>query len=490
VRRSAEAALSPEARRARETGPASVATPAPPVQVLAAAEPATATGADTTGPNPAAARSGTPGRNAPKGWEAWEVGPYVRWPEQRKRVHEFWLMRTFDPVVRTALALIGRMIVPRVGEYAHEDETVAERVNGWLMRLGGPQTVVRQLLSGLWAGYAVVELKWNIAAEWTVTATNLLHPLTFFARYGTEQGIALDPTTGRVEVFRQLPQASGEEPIDFAPERVLYWPAFGELREQVFGASLLEAARPVWFARVRLGNYWNTYCEKIACPTPVIQVPVDTVEDPTSGQVVSAAQYVTDLFASLEPGMAVSLPYTPGQEWHIDQLAPEGDSGRAFDLRLASLEREMWLAMLTPRLLMAEPEHGSRAQATTNLDLFLDVVDGIREEIGEVLEQQLCRRMVAFNIGAEVPPGEWAWEALTDEDLSLLATVLTQVEAARTSAWQRGVPPEADERKLREVFGAVLADAEDVDFAAQQQQGEDAAALAKRVAATAQRYDL
>lgn len=438
----------------------------------------------------AAALGGRPGRTAPPGWESWELGPYVRWPEQRRRVAEFFLMRTLDPLVRTALTIIGRMILRRLGGYAHEDPDVADTVNEWLVPLDGGAQPARQLLSALWAGFAVVELRWTLGDQWLVTDTQLLHPLSFFARYGQNHGIALDPETGKVEVFRQLPQAQGETPIEFAPERVLYWPAFQELREQVFGCGLLEAARAYWHARVRLGNYWNTYCEKIACPTPVIQVPVDTIEDPQTGETISAAEYITALFAGLEPGMAIAVPYTPGQEWHITPFAPQGDGGAAFDLRLAALERDMWLAVLTPRLLLAEPEHSSRAQASTNLDLFLDVLEGIRAELGAVLEKQLCGRLIRYNLGADVPPGEWQWDVLTDEDLALLADVLVKVEQARTAAWQRGVPLEEDERKWREVFGAVLAGPDEVDYEAQQKEADSAAALAARVAAVAERYKL
>jgi len=215
---------------------------------------------------------------------------------------------------------------------------------------------------------------------------------------------------------------------------------------------------------------------------------VDTVEDPATGETVSAAEYVTSVFAELEPGMALALPYTPGMEWKVEPLVVGGDGGKAFDLRLAALEREMWLAMLTPRLLMAEPEYGTRAMAQTNRDLFLDVIDGIRKELGRVLEEQLANRLLAVNVG-DVAPASWRWDPLVDEDLERLARVLQTVEQAMNLAWQRGGVNPADEERWRQVFGNVLASAGDAEnAAAAADPGEGPAELAARLLATGRRY--
>lgn len=432
----------------------------------------------------AAVGSKVRGRALPAGWEQWEIGPYTRWPHQRRRVHEYYLMRSFDPIVKSGLAILRALILGRLGRCEHPDPEIHERLSSWLNGIaGGPRRVVSQLLSALWAGFAVVELRWVLGEEWTIASTSLLHPLSFFARSGSEVGIAPDPATGRVEVFRQLPQAPGESVIEFPPERVLYWPAFAELREHVFGQSLLEAVRPIWFARVRLSAYWNTYCERLAAPTPVIQTPVDTIEDPDTGETLSAAEYVTNIFSELQPGMALALPYTPGMEWKVEPLVVGGDGGQAFDLRLAALEREMWLAMLTPRLLMAEPRYGTRAMAETNLDLFIDVVDGIRAEIGGVLEEQLANRLIALNVG-DAEPATWQWEPLVDEDIERLARVLETVERAYQLAWQRGGVNPADEERWRQVFGSVLASAPEAEeAAAEMDRAEGPAELAARLLA-------
>jgi len=444
---------------------------------------------DAPPPRPAGIRSQARGRALPAGWEQWELGPYTRWPEPRRRVHEYYLMRSFDPIVKSGLSVIRALILGRLGRCEHPDPDISARITAWLENIeGGVRRVVSQLLSALWAGFAVVELRWRLGEEWTVASTALLHPLSFFSRWGREVGLVPDPHSGRVEIFRQLPQAAGEDAVELPAERVLYWPAFAELREQVFGQSLLEAARPVWFARVRLSAYWNTYCERLAAPTPVIQVPVDTVEDPATGETVSAAEYVTSVFAELEPGMALALPYTPGMEWKVEPLVVGGDGGKAFDLRLAALEREMWLAMLTPRLLMAEPEYGTRAMAQTNRDLFLDVIDGIRKELGRVLEEQLANRLLAVNVG-DVAPASWRWDPLVDEDLERLARVLQTVEQAMNLAWQRGGVNPADEERWRQVFGNVLASAGDAEnAAAAADPGEGPAELAARLLATGRRY--
>lgn len=405
------------------------------------------------------------GREAPRRWEELTFGPYEPFPSRRQRISEFWLMRTFDPTVRTALTILRTLILSRLGDYMHPDEAVQDEVREALAQAeGGAPRIVGQLLSALWAGFAVVELGWGPteAGGWGLARTELLHPLTFFPRYyahpNQQDGIVVDPSLGRVAEFRQLPQASGEAETVFEPDEVLYWPVFAELREQVYGASLLEAARPIWYARVRLSAYWNTYCEKLAMPTPLVQSPVDTIDSPDGSGRVSAGQFFADLWAQLQPGQALVAPYTPGQEWKVDALAPAGDGGAAFARRLDDLDAQMWAAMLTPRLLMIEPEHGSRAQSSTSIDLFLQVVDGIRAEIGSVLVHQLARQIIATNRGALDDYGEWAWQPLADADLERLARVLMSVEQARSAQAMRGGWTDADDRHIREVFSEVLAD--------------------------------
>lgn len=419
---------------------------------------------------------GGAGLTAAGGWESWEYGPYQRFPQRRQLVSEYYLMARYDPTVKTALTLLRTLILGRLGEYQHEDDAVRERVIELLGRIdGGVRNVVAQLTSAFWAGFAVPEVRWAADnREWWIDRCDLLHPLTFFNRhgYGTEgeqrtEGIALDPSTGRVETLTQWGGKEGRETRTLSREQVIYWPASRELREETYGVSLLQAARPAWFAKVKLSTYWNTFAEKIAMPTPVFSVPHVIVTHPRSQEQVSLASLIMEIYEGLKPGMAMAIPGGSDSEWRMDTLTPNSDGGEAFDRRVSYLDAELWLAALTPRMLMQEPEHGSRAQAATSLDLMLQLVDGIRQDIGGdnsgVLIEQLVRPLIRYNIGELEHYGTWAWQDLQDRDLERLARIFEAVERARAIASQNGGMDPADERVMREAFDELYASPEELE---------------------------
>jgi len=151
----------------------------------------------------------------------------------------------------------------------------------------------------------------------------------------------------------------------------------------------------------------------------------------------------------------------------MDTLTPNSDGGEAFERRMRSLDAELWLAALTPQLLMQEPEHGSRAQADTALDLMLQLIDGIRQDIagdntGAIIEQ-LVRPLIIYNLGEQEHYGTWAWQELQDADLERLARVFEAVQRARAIAAQNGGMDPADERVMREQFDEIMAAPEELE---------------------------
>lgn len=396
-----------------------------------------------------------------KDWESFDVGPYKRFPPHHERVAEYWLMRSYDPTVRMALLVIRTLILSHLGSYRHEDEAVQERVQALLAGIeGGMRAVVGKMLSALWAGFAVLEPTWETtASQWHIQHLDLCHPLTFFNPYRSDgSGIKLDKESKRVEQVVQFPTSqSGGESVEHDVGDVIYFTLFAELREQVYGASLLQSARAAWYSKTKQQGYWNTFCQKTAMPTPVFFCPPGTTTDPETGEQVPWAVFLTKFFGSVEPGMAVGIPADPQTDFRLEQLTPTGD-GAAFDTILRYWDDQLFLAVLTPQLLMSEPEHGSRAQSETSLDFFLLLLDGIRQELGEVLIDQLVRPLAAYNLGPLEDLGKWGWEPLRTEDLELLAGVFERIQRGIASAAVAGEPlPQADRDKLREVFSDVMA---------------------------------
>lgn len=405
-------------------------------------------------------------------WEDWDFGPYRASIPLRDRLIHFFLMKQFDPTVRTALFIVKLMITRRMGEYRNDDDPkLQESVNDLLGRMsGGPKRGMGVLLSALWAGFSVAGKIWGTTAtEWWIDRLDLLHPMSFFAKYGGEdsKGIKLDGDTGTVTEVTQFPSELGEERKVIPASDVVYWPLLQEIREEVYGNSLLEAARRGWFSKVKSEQYWNTFSQKVAFPTPVIWVPQGTITDSKTGEEMTWAQYIVKFWEDLEPGMLLAIPADPDTPMEAKLLAPQGD-GKAFETICDYWDAQLFKSILTPRLLLEEPEHASRAQAATNLELFLLVLEGLRDDLGFTWMEQFVKPLIVHNHGPQENYGEWAWDDLQQKDLDMLAGIFEKLQrglASNAQAAQAGGRPlyDADEDKLRTEFSAVMASPAEVE---------------------------
>ena len=424
--------------------------------------------------------TGAGGMTAAAGWEEWEPGPYKKFPPRSQLLAEYWLMRTYEPTTKRVLALIRTLITSKLGAYRHPDAAITEKVNGWLGRLeGGVERTLGALLSGLWAGFAVAEKVWETSdSEWWVDRTPLLHPGTFVNTFASKpedrDGIRLDEKSRRVERLTQYPRAFGQQtPVEHSVDDVLYWPLFRELQEQVYGQSLLAAARRAWFSKTRIENFWNTFVQKCAAPTPIFIVPSSEITAPDGRSKISIGKFLMQQWEKVEPGAAMALPMTEGLEPKVITLVPSDGAGVTFERLTQYWKVELFNSMITPRIILEEPEHASRAQTGTVLDLYYMLIDGIRQEIGTVLVEQLAAPLLAVNVGPDVEPGTWAWGPMQTSDMEMLSRVFETVERGKANAAMAGGPfVPADEVKRREAFPAIYAMAEEAPEAFEGGTGE------------------
>jgi hypothetical protein len=410
-------------------------------------------------------RTNSSAMDAGAGWEEYTFGPYKRFPERQHLIAEYWLMRTYDPVVKRVLALLRTLICNNAGRYTHPDGRVEETVNSLMARLsGGLDGVMGSMLSALWAGYAVAEKLWATSgSEWWVDRALLLHPVTFFnsmaSRPEEKDGIRLDPKSGQVEKLVQYGRQAGSASVEHKRADVLYWPLFPELREQVYGQSVLASARRAWYSKTMMENYWNTFCQKCAMPVPVFLCPDGTVRDPETNQDITIGAFMVKQWQKVEPGSAMSLPMRDGLTPEVITLVPSDGASVSFERNANYWVNQLFDSMLTPRIILEEPEHASRAQTGTVLDLYYMMVAGIMQELGTVLVGQLAAPLIAANVGADVEAGSWKWAPLQTSDLEMLARVFETVERGKSqSLMSGGGLSEADDAKLRETFEVIYAE--------------------------------
>ena len=413
---------------------------------------------------------GKSGLVATETWEDWTPGPYNAFCSTKKKTYEFSLMAHKDATVKAALLIVRFLILSKLGSYKHEDEAIQERADDLLGKInGGVKSVMRRLLSALWAGYAVLQPEWQTGPEWYISDCDLLHPLTFFAANSEKEGIKLDKTAKRVTEVTQYEHdddnftyANKELTLPIAA--VIYWPLLQEAREEVYGNSLLEGARRAWFSKIKEENYWNTFTEKCACPTPVFWLPQTSVTD-ESGEDIPLTKLLVQTYEKLKPGQAVAIPVDPQTEYRMDTIVPTGD-GEAFERICKYWDAQLYKAILFPRLLLEEPEHGTRAQSQTSFELVFEILDGIREEMGSVVIDQLVKPLLYYNVGELDNYGEWEFEPFDEADVEMLARIYESVERGKASAVMSGGPLlKPDDDKLRNTFPDVYATPEEIEEA-------------------------
>jgi len=412
-------------------------------------------------------------------WEGFDADPYKEFPGRSKRLLNFYLMQQFDPTIGAAVYIIRRMLINAIGEYHHEQEGIKQFITDALANIeGGFQLAVSRLLTAPVFGVATLEKLWGRTENrWTIDRLELLHPLTYARELyegsaqaiisGKKEGIALDKQTQRVEEVTQYSGKISEAPVTHKIANLVYWPYNAQFREDVYGNSILEKARRSWYAKVKMEAYWAVLMEKYAVPIPIMPVPEGYHEDPVTGEPVTNALWFANFFEELVAGQALTIEMGTEEmaAWKDSLQLLESKAGAAadFDRACRYFDGQLFKAVMMPRLLLEEPEHATRAQAEVNLEFFNLMLQGIQDELNEVLVQQIVAPMVLYNFGEAAGKGEWQAGSFKDDDMELMAQVLLLVRQAQAFAMQAGVDDSADMAKARTGWASdLLANPEEV----------------------------
>jgi hypothetical protein len=381
-------------------------------------------------------------------WSKFATGPYEKLPTDREAVMDGYLMQRYDPTVGAVLNCIKRLICGNLGTYQHEDDGIAEFINGAVNDIrGGLRRTVASLLSCLWSGFAVAEIVWATDATWRIEAVELLHPLTMWDRYDGKPGIEYDRKAGRVSQIKQMRQQEpNEQIITYPVEQVVYWPFWQELREEVYGKRLTDRARRNWFMRSNIETYWGLFLKRFAHPTPIFRIPKG-FQIGDDGNQITNSEYYSKFIQSLAPGNGIAMEVSAEDTFSFDLLESKVGSDRAYETACQYHNKEIFKALLMSPMLLEEPQHGSRAQSGTAMDMFILLVEAIRSELAEVKVQQIAAPMVKYNYGPNVPVGEWVYPELEANDLEMLSRTLESLQRSGAVSLS-----ESDERSVREHF--------------------------------------
>ena len=171
-----------------------------------------------------------------------------------------------------------------------------------------------------------------------------------------------------------------------------------------YGNSDLRCAYRGYWSKDVLIKFWNIYLERFAMPTVVGQYASND-----SGSVNNLRNILDNLSAK------TSISHRMG-EFDLSLLESSRNSTQEYQAALNFYNKMIARSILIPDRLFAEGETGAYAQSKIHFDVFLWVVEKLRQDIEEiVMKEQLVRRLINYNFKNVKKLPSFKFNPLTDE---------------------------------------------------------------------------
>lgn len=301
----------------------------------------------------------------------------------------YWTMLKTDPVVGAGISFLKLSILGRLQGYQHYDPQVQEFVELSLTQMERTlHDVIDDLLSALWAGFAVAEIVYQaVDGHYLWQKIKVVNPTTIYPN-----GIETDEK-GKI---KRIVQRVGMDEVELPLERCIIW-SFASEFGNPWGSSLLRPAYAHWLTKQIIMRLWGTHLERQATPLVLAQIP--QAEMPVWCPVHQREErYIEAMRHILEDlKNRTSLVYTGGAEIAFQPIESRGE---LFETAIRYHDIQILRALLIPSLLVSEAEYGTRAQAVVHQEAFEMMLSGIIRELKVVLEEQLFRPLLELNFGA------------------------------------------------------------------------------------------
>lgn len=351
-------------------------------------------------------------------------------------------MRT-DPQVKACLTVLKLPILQVDWQLQAESEE-GQRLAKWSEMILREQMddsmtyYIREMLTGLDFGRSITEKVWSLQSvpkdpEGTAVADMIIpHKLKTYDPRNVK--IQLNPSTLKLEsAIQTVNNAEHKIPAD----KLLIWThekEFGNYN----GEAALRAAYKPWVIKEFLQKFWNIALERYGTPFQTMSVP--------QGGSLKQAMGLMDMIKS-----KTGIPLPDGYEIELHNLA---NTGMSFKEAIQYQDTMIARAMLIPDLVFGNSDSGAYALSKTHAGIFLLRLNGITQEIGDILSKYLIKPMIRYNWGDVAEYPSFTFSDVADDDLKQLAEVLQMMingkVIAPSESWIRerlGMPPADEDAK-------------------------------------------
>lgn len=333
------------------------------------------------------------------------------------------MLRT-DETCRAGIEFVTLAAISRLGEYSHPKKKINDFINNQFERVKGSiYWIVEEMLSSLWAGFSTGEMIFDYEdGKVQIADVQYLHPLTISFELHTD-GIDKNHIKGvKQNAFGFVSNPDEVIPID----KLLIYTHNGRFGNP-YGESRFRSIYSDYYFKKQMIVAWAKTLEKYGSPTAVGKVkdPDSTMTDP-KGEQITQLEYMTRILDSLQVSTAVAI--SDDSEIEFNQVSRA--LGQDFENAVNYCNKMIYRGLLLPGLLETGEQGGSRALGSVHFDLFVLALEKIKNDVTEVLIDQMIRRLITWNFGEQDDWGEFQTDEFKPEDAKLFAEILSQMTTA------------------------------------------------------------
>lgn len=202
-----------------------------------------------------------------------------------------------------------------------------------------------------------------------------------------------------------------------------------------YGQSVLRSSYKPWIIKEFLQKFWNIALERYGTPFSTMTLP--------QGGSLKTAMALMDQIKH-----KTGIPLPDGYAMEVHNLA---NAGMSFKEAIEYQDKMIARGMLIPDLVFGNSDSGAYALSKTHAAFFLLRLNGIYQEVGDVLTKYLIKPLVQYNYGDVKEFPKFQFSDVAEEEKTELINLITQMLAGKviapTESWIRerlNIPP-ADE---------------------------------------------
>lgn len=322
--------------------------------------------------------------------------------------------------------LLVLAVSARLGEYHHENQKINDFVNLQFEQMRpSMKELVEGILSAIWAGFSLCEMAWVRGDDGKINLFDVQPIDPEYVSFHLHTDGIMKNRVKEVELIGTFNTGLRNISID---KFLLY--THGMQFMNPYGVSRFQRLYPIWYIKKNLLNLWPKALEKYAMPLALwaMKDPNGQITDPSTGETITNMQYAIRMLSNMQGGTGVA--YNGDDTITVEKVAQRlgQDYKEAID---DYCNKMIFRGMFIPSLIADKSgASGNFAMSQTHFDVFVWELDSLRNDVVEVILEQLIRRMIVWNFGEQDDYGEFSRKEFDANTAKILVDIYMQATNA------------------------------------------------------------